>query len=245
MEINSTTINRLSKWKKATSASNDADKQDSCVNLHLQNTLNGVEHTLDRSGNNISGITQNDVMTTSKNGEPPKTDKTVDRGPSVVCQSDEWAFLTLFVEAARANQSQEDLDIFLLRTICIEEHSTRQSICEFYGRLQPRLTKQLFQIGSHLKHVVDVKCRMDYQVTNTINGRACDGDPTYIVELTCQNPNKVVVEQINLSCTLFELQDLVNQLKDAKRMCERNASIDKRDDERPVITLYPSKSYTP
>ena len=92
MEINSTTINRLSKWKKATSASNDADKQGSCVNLHLQNTLNGVEHTLDCSGMNISGITQNHVMNTSQSSQPPKTDKTVDRGPSVVCQSDEWAF---------------------------------------------------------------------------------------------------------------------------------------------------------
>ena len=121
----------------------------------------------------------------------------LDRGPSVVCQSDEWTFLTLFVEAVRANQTQEDLDVFLLRTIGIEEQSTRQSICEFYGRVQPRLARQLLQIGSNLKHVVDVKCRMDYQITNTINGRACDGDPTYIVELTCQNPNKVVVEQIN------------------------------------------------
>ena len=82
---------------------------------------------------------------------------------------------------------------------------------------------------------------MDYQVTNTINGRACDGDPTYIVEFTCQNPNKVVVEQINLSCTLFELQDLVNQLKDAKRLCEKNANHNKgKHNERPVITIFPS-----
>ena len=68
-------------------------------------------------------------------------------------------------------------------------------------------------------------------------------DPTYIVELTCQNPNRVVVEQINLSCTLFELQDLVNQLKDAKRMCERNSVINKeKDNSRPVITLFPSNT---
>ena len=241
MEINPTTINRLSKWKTLNSIATDTDDTDHVTNLHLQNTLKGIEETLQNTPSSISGITRDtritSICTDTQNG------KRTDRGPSVVCQSDEWAFLTLFVEAARANQTQEELDIFLLRKIGIEEQSTRQSICEFYGRLQPRLARQLLQIGSNLKHVVNVKCRMDYQVTNTINGRACDGDPTYIVELTCQNPNKVVVEQINLSCTLFELQDLVNHLKDAKRMCERNATHDKRKEtERPVITLYPSNT---
>ena len=238
MEINLTTINRLSKWRTMNSDQNGMNSSKE----ELQNTFKGIEKSLNESGSRIPGIHSNHPNPESSE-EMSKYEKQMDRGPSVVCQSDEWTFLSLFVEAVRANQTQEDLDVFLLRSIGIEEQSTRQSICEFYGRLQPRLARQLLQIGSHLKHIVDVKCRMDYQITNTINGRACDGDPTYIVELTCQNPNKVVVEQINLSCTLFELQDLVNQLKDAKRMCERNASLDKsKDNNRPVITLYPSNN---
>jgi hypothetical protein len=241
MEINLTTINRLTKWRTLLSSNSNENKNTKqAKSSDLQNTLKGIEETVLNPSSIISGIKHISEQNSTENESGQQTD----RGPTVVCQSDEWAFLSLFVEAARANQTQEDLDIFLLRTIGIEEQSTRQSICEFYGRLQPRLARQLVQIGTHLKHVVDVKCRMDYQVTNTINGKACDGDPTYIVELTCQNPNKVVVEQINLSCTLFELQDLVNQLKDAKRMCESNAAtLDKRkDNDRPVITLYPSKT---
>ena len=243
MEINLTTINRLSKWRTLLSSNSNESKNSKQVDsTDLQNTLKGIEETVYNPSSIISGIKQVSEQNSIEN-EHTKSVQQTDRGPTVVCQSDEWAFLSLFVEAARANQTQEELDIFLLRTIGIEEQSTRQNICEFYGRLQPRLARQLVQIGTHLKHVVDVKCRMDYQVTNTINGKACDGDPTYIVELTCQNPNKVVVEQINLSCTLFELQDLVNQLKDAKRMCERNATLDKRkDNDRPVITLYPSNT---
>ena len=238
MEINLTTINRLSKWRTINSDPTGLNQSKS----ELKNTLEGVEKSLNNVGNRIPGLHQ-DNPDNGYSDEKSENLHRIDRGPSVVCQSDEWTFLSLFVEAVRANQSQEDLDIFLLRRIGIEEQATRQCICEFYGRLQPRLASQLLQIGSHLKHVVDVKCRMDYQITNTINGRACDGDPTYIVELTCQNPNKVVVEQINLSCTLFELQDLVNQLKDAKRMCERNASLDKtKENNRPVITLYPSNN---
>ena len=241
MEINLTTINRLTKWRTLLSSNSNENKNTKqAKSSDLQNTLKGIEETVLNPSSIISGIKH----ISEQNSTESESGQQTDRGPTVVCQSDEWAFLSLFVEAARANQTQEDLDIFLLRTIGIEEQSTRQSICEFYGRLQPRLARQLVQIGTHLKHVVDVKCRMDYQVTNTINGKACDGDPTYIVELTCQNPNKVVVEQINLSCTLFELQDLVNQLKDAKRMCESNAAtLDKRkDNDRPVITLYPSKT---
>ena len=241
MEINLSTINRLKKWKSIGVNPSDDKNSIPVTSLHLKNTLQVVDETL-RNPSNKTRLVSNHIdssVVPHNDIDAPQQN----RGPSVLCQSDEWAFLSLFVEAARANKTQEDLDIFLLRTIAIEEHSTRQSICEFYGRIQPRLTRQLLQIGSHLKHIVDVKCRMDYQVTNTINGRACDGDPTYIVELTCQNPNRVVVEQINLSCTLFELQDLVNQLKDAKRMCERNSVMNKeKDNARPVITLFPSNA---
>ena len=236
MEINLTTIKRLTNWRTICSDSDDPKPSNEATTSQLHNILRGIEETLYNSPNTVSDIERN-LTSVRIESDDHKYGQQKDRGPLTVCHSDEWGFLSLFVEAARNNQTQEDLDIFLLETIGIKEKSTRQHICECYGRLQPRLSRQLVQLGSHLKHVVDVKCRMDYQVTNTINGRTCDGDPTYLVKLICQHPNKPEVEHINLSCTLFELQDLVNQLKDARRMCERSSAVDNRRNEKTILGL--------
>ena len=52
MEINLTTINRLSKWRTINSEPTGVNKSKS----DLQNTLEGVEKSLNNAGSRISGL---------------------------------------------------------------------------------------------------------------------------------------------------------------------------------------------
>jgi len=89
-----------------------------------------------------------------------------------------------------------------------------------YTKSKQRLRGVLSQIGTSLPHVVDVGWRVDYYIKNNDINRI--GHPMYLLTLKTEKDGHQG-EDINLTCSLDQLQDLVGKLRDACKSLERTA----------------------
>jgi len=75
----------------------------------------------------------------------------------------------------------------------------------------------LARIGHNHPHIVDVDWRLDYTVKNSCLDKV--NEPSYLINLKTQEPGKQ--GNLQFSCSVDELQDLVNKLKDASKSLEK------------------------
>ncbi|KAK2562106.1 COMM domain-containing protein 3 [Acropora cervicornis] len=75
--------------------------------------------------------------------------------------------------------------------------------------------------GSSFPHIVDVDWRLDYYIKN--NQMEKVNKPMYLITLKTEESGKPQGKDVQFSCSMEQLQDLVGKLKDACKSIERAA----------------------
>nr|XP_034365672.1 COMM domain-containing protein 3 isoform X3 [Arvicanthis niloticus] len=82
-----------------------------------------------------------------------------------------------------------------------------------------QVDKSTLSLGRSLPHITDVSWRLEYQIkTNQLHKMY---RPGYLVTLNVENSDSQSYPEINFSCNMEQLQDLVGKLKDASKSLER------------------------
>jgi len=85
-----------------------------------------------------------------------------------------------------------------------------------YSQVLPILRSQLARTGFNFPHVVDVDWRLDYYVRSDAVDKA--NRPLYFIRLKAKD---AAPKQVEFTCTVEQLQDLVNKLQDATHSLNR------------------------
>ncbi|XP_025094680.1 COMM domain-containing protein 3-like [Pomacea canaliculata] len=81
----------------------------------------------------------------------------------------------------------------------------------------------LGSIGTSHPHIVDVDWRLDYYIKSSQMERI--NEAVYLISLKTEVPGVSELQEVQFSCSLEQLQDLVGKLKDASKCMEKLAQI--------------------
>ncbi|CAL1530961.1 unnamed protein product [Lymnaea stagnalis] len=129
--------------------------------------------------------------------------------------------VSLIVEAAKHDSNEQNIS-----TILEECKFTSDRINEFnkiFLSQKPHLQLLLGKISSSFPHIVDVDWRLDYYIKN--NNLEKIDSAVYLVNLKTEIPDEKELQDVQFSCTLEQLQDLVGKLKDATKCMEKIAQV--------------------
>ncbi|XP_059155392.1 COMM domain-containing protein 3-like [Physella acuta] len=129
--------------------------------------------------------------------------------------------VTLAIEAAKCDSNEQNLS-----TTLEECKYTSDRINDFNKIFLPQkshIQLLLGKIGSSFPHIVDVDWRLDYYIKN--NHLEKIDSPVYLICLHTEMPGEPELKEIQFSCTLEQLQDLVGKLKDATKCMEKIAQV--------------------
>ncbi len=129
------------------------------------------------------------------------------------------ALLTLLSESRRRQWSDEQLKEHLREITSSADFS---SINDLLVKIIPRVDQELQRTAICDPHIVGFKWRLLHEVSNSVQGRV--GLPVCLIEIQSQTPGKNITDRTTFLCNMDELQDLVGQLKEAKRAFEKVAS---------------------
>ncbi|XP_026579085.1 COMM domain-containing protein 3-like isoform X1 [Pseudonaja textilis] len=131
------------------------------------------------------------------------------------------AATTYIIEAGK-----QKADKFIIRTHLEDFKFNRERIehfCTEYQIHKDSLEIMLGSIGRCPLHVTDVCWRLEYQIKiNQLHKNYC---PAYLMTLRVENIDSRSHEDINFSCSMEQLQDLVGKLKDAAKSLERKTQL--------------------
>ncbi|XP_030612391.1 COMM domain-containing protein 3 [Archocentrus centrarchus] len=152
----------------------------------------------------------------SSHGDPTVLDqpelKQVDQ---ILLKQSHTAATTFILEAVKQNADKSTISSSL------EELTfSAERIEIFYSAYQKHkkdLERLLTSIGRRLPHVNDVSWRLQYHMKNAQVDKV--NEPFYLISLNTENEGSS--EDINFSCTVEQLQDLVGKLKDAAKSVEK------------------------
>lgn len=92
-------------------------------------------------------------------------------------------------------------------------------ICQRYTETFNALRANLSQSQFQFPHIVDVQWRLDYFIKS--NAVEKIHQPVYLIKLKTKQSPGGENKEIEFSCTLEQMQDLVAKLKDAEHTLER------------------------
>ncbi|XP_068160519.1 COMM domain-containing protein 3 [Antennarius striatus] len=125
------------------------------------------------------------------------------------------ATTTLILEAVKQNADKSTI------SSCLEEVTFSaeriEIFCTTHQKHKKDLESLLGSIGRRLPQINDVSWRLQYHMKNAQVDKV--NVPFYSISLNTENEG--VSEDINFSCTMEQLQDLVGKLKDAAKSVEK------------------------
>ncbi|XP_077410554.1 COMM domain-containing protein 3 [Vanacampus margaritifer] len=125
------------------------------------------------------------------------------------------ATTTFILEAVKQNADESTI------SSCLDELSfNSERIAIFYSCYQKHkkeLERLLASIGRQPAHITDVSWRLQYQVKNGQVDKV--NEPFYLISLNSENKGRP--EDVNFTCTMEQLQDMVGKLKDAAKSAEK------------------------
>jgi len=128
--------------------------------------------------------------------------------------------LSLAYEAAKHDTTAEELSPLL------EEAKMNADRVKYFTQLfmqsKDQIRRQLSLRTFQMNTVTNVKWRLDYYIKSNAVDKA--RQPVYFITLETKNPGDNTKGEINFTCSLEELQDLVGKLKDATKQVERLVS---------------------
>ncbi|CAB1424779.1 unnamed protein product [Pleuronectes platessa] len=152
----------------------------------------------------------------SAHGDPGVLDQPelqhIDR---VLLKQSHAAAATFILEATKHNADRSTI------SSCLEElNFSAERIEIFYNTYQTHkkeLARLLASIGKRAPHVNDVSWRLQYHIKNGQVDKV--NEPSYLISLNTENEGSS--EDVNFTCTMEQLQDLVGKLKDAAKSVEK------------------------
>ncbi|XP_044195776.1 COMM domain-containing protein 3 [Thunnus albacares] len=152
----------------------------------------------------------------SSHGDPGVLDqpelKQVDQ---ILLKQSHTAAITFILEAVKQNADKSTV------SSCLEELTFSaeriEIFCSTYQKHKKELERLLASIGKQPPRVNDVSWRLQYHMKNGQLDKV--NEPFYLISLNTEN--KGTPEDINFTCTVEQLQDLVGKLKDAAKSVEK------------------------
>uniref|UniRef100_A0A6J0UHF9 COMM domain-containing protein 3 n=1 Tax=Pogona vitticeps TaxID=103695 RepID=A0A6J0UHF9_9SAUR len=127
------------------------------------------------------------------------------------------AAATCIAEAGKQGADKSAISTFL--EDCKFDRERIEQFCTEYQKNKDNLEILLGSTGRCPQHINDVCWRLEYQIkTNQLHKNYC---PTYLVTLNVENNDSRSHPDIDFSCSMEQLQDLVGKLKDAAKSLER------------------------
>ncbi|XP_030848131.1 COMM domain-containing protein 3-like isoform X1 [Strongylocentrotus purpuratus] len=125
---------------------------------------------------------------------------------------------TLVLEAAKHDADNSSISSFL------EDNKFSQdridAFLKHFQEKKQEIRSMLSNIGHTPPHIVDVDWRLDFYLKNKHIDKI--NQPTYLINLKTEQGHRGA-KDIQFSCSLEQLQDLVGKLKDATKSLEKAA----------------------
>lgn len=173
----------------------------------------------DRSFRNLVQITL-DILVTKKNEDALKSDEDISTIDSATLKQAYAGLVTMILEAIKMDCDSSSISSVL------EDCKWGTERVEYFTKnfldYKPNLEALLARTGGSFPHVVDVDWRLDYYIKN--NQMEKVNKPTYLITLKTEEAGKTKGEDVQFSCTMEQLQDLVGKLKDACKSVEKAAN---------------------
>ncbi|KAM7390606.1 hypothetical protein PAMA_008673 [Pampus argenteus] len=133
----------------------------------------------------------------------------------ILLKQSHTAATTFILEAVKQNADKSTV------SSCLEELTFSaeriEIFCSTYQKHKKELEHLLASIGRQPPHVNDVSWRLQYHMKNGQVDKV--NEPFYLISLNAES--KGIPEDINFTCTMEQLQDLVGKLKDAAKSVEK------------------------
>uniref|UniRef100_A0A3Q3J539 COMM domain-containing protein 3 n=1 Tax=Monopterus albus TaxID=43700 RepID=A0A3Q3J539_MONAL len=135
----------------------------------------------------------------------------------ILLKQSHYALTTFILEAVKHNADQSTI------SSCLEDLTFGPERIEtFYSTYQVHFKAMSFlwfccSIGKRPPQIHDVSWRLNHQLKNEQVDKV--NEPFYLISLNTKNEGSS--EDINFTCTVEQLQDLVGKLKDAAKIVEK------------------------
>lgn len=173
----------------------------------------------DRSFRNLVQITM-DILLKRKSEDGLKNDEDIASVEAATLKQAYAGLVTMILEAVKVDCDSSSISSVL------EDCKWGSDRIEYFTKhfldCKPDLEALLARTGSSFPHVVDVDWRLDYYIKNNQMDKV--NKPTYLITLKTEEPGKKQGKDVQFSCSMEQLQDLVGKLKDACKSIEKTAS---------------------
>ncbi|KAL9967556.1 hypothetical protein ACROYT_G025807 [Oculina patagonica] len=173
----------------------------------------------DRSFRNLVQITV-DILLKKKSEDALQNDEDVASVDAATLKQAYAGLVTMILEAVKMDSDSSSI------TSLLEDCKWGSDRIEYFTKhfldCKPDLEALLARTGSSFPHIVDVDWRLDYYVKN--NQMEKVNKPTYLITLKTEEVGKSQGKDVQFSCSMEQLQDLVGKLKDACKSIEKAAS---------------------
>lgn len=129
-----------------------------------------------------------------------------------------YGLLTAIYEAEKCNADQSSISTSLEE--CKWTPDRVEFLLKKYEEHKDEIQAELARIGTSFPHVVDVDWRLDYYLKNNHVEKV--NAASYLISLKTQEPGEKEGQDVQFSCSLEQLQDLVSKLKDATKCLEKS-----------------------
>ncbi|KAK7110527.1 COMM domain-containing protein 3-like [Littorina saxatilis] len=127
--------------------------------------------------------------------------------------------VALVLEAVKHDADANGISHFLEE--CKFTPDRIQSFNNIFLTQKPSMQILLGSVGSCRPHIVDVDWRLDYYIKSNHMERI--NEAVYLISLKTEVPGQTELQEVQFSCSLEQLQDLVGKLKDATKCLEKQA----------------------
>uniref|UniRef100_A0A8D0CAG4 COMM domain-containing protein 3 n=1 Tax=Salvator merianae TaxID=96440 RepID=A0A8D0CAG4_SALMN len=131
------------------------------------------------------------------------------------------ATATYIIEAGKQKADKSAISTYL--EDCKFDKERIEQFCTEYQKNKDTLEVLLGSIGRCPLHITDVYWRLEYQIkTNQLHKSY---HPAYLITFNVENNTSRSHPDVNFSCSMEQLQDLVGKLKDAAKCLERTTQL--------------------
>ncbi|XP_063339876.1 COMM domain-containing protein 3 [Pelmatolapia mariae] len=152
----------------------------------------------------------------SSHGDPTVLDQPeFNQIDQILLKQSHTAAVTFILEAVKQNADQSTISSSLEELTFSAERT--EIFYSAYQKHKKDLERLLASIGRGLPHITDASWRLEYHMKNGQVDKV--NDSFYLISLNTENEGSS--EDINFTCTVEQLQDLVGKLKDAAKTMEK------------------------
>jgi len=132
-----------------------------------------------------------------------------------------YGLVTFIIEASKHDSSEQNISSFL--EDCKYTTDRISIFIKEFLPQKPHIQLLLGKVGASFPHIVDVDWRLDYCIKSNHLDKVSSA--VYLITLKTEMPGSSEIKEVQFSCTLEQLQDLVGKLKDATKSMEKLAQV--------------------